>query len=125
MKKSGNKIDKLFKAAHFAAANNNAPVFSAEWQSRLMNEIGYLGRLSSSSRNDETSLNIFAFRLGWAMLGFAFTAVALLYFTGIAPLYKVPESNRTSLLEMVDQSVNVYDVNFFDKTSGAGKGDEK
>ena len=126
MNKTKRNIEEIFKASHFAAAKQADPVFSAGWETGVMSEIEYAAvRPAHTSRSDEAPLNAFAFRLGWAMLGFAFAISTIFYFVGINSLHTTELGSKSSLWEFVDQSANVYDINLFDKTSKAGGNDIK
>ncbi len=117
MKKTNQKIEEVFKAAHLDAAKRTEPVFSADWQSRLMREVKCTAWSARATRDNEAPLNLFAFRLGWGMLCFAFAVSAVFYMVGINSLNKTMESGiKSSLWEIVDQNMNTYDVNLFDET---------
>ncbi len=123
MKKTIQKIEEVFKASHLAGENRPEPVFSADWQSRLMLEVKCTAWSARTLRDNESPLNIFAFRLGWAMLCFAFVVSAVFFTVGKNSLNKTAEVGiKSSLWEIVDQNVNVYDVNLFDETGKAKEG---
>ncbi len=125
MNKTQQKIEEVFKEAHLAAAKRPGPVFSEKWQSRVMNKVIRSAKSTSVLRNNEAPLNAFAFRLGWAMLGLAFAVSVVFCVVGINTLYKTESGSKSSLWEFVDQSVNTYDVNLFDKTSNTKGSDVK
>jgi len=125
MNKTKQKIEAVFKKAHLAASKLQEPVFSTKWQSRVMDEVVRSARPAPVLRNDDVPLNAFAFRLGWAMLGLAFVVSVVFCVVGINTLHKTESGSKSSLWEFVDQSVNTYDVNLFDKTSKAKGSDVK
>ncbi|MEI8244305.1 MAG: hypothetical protein WCI51_00660 [Lentisphaerota bacterium] len=125
MNKTKRNIEEVFKAYRLESAKCADPVFSAGWEARVMNEIGYAATRTALYRSDDVPLNAFAFRLGWAMLGLAFAISAVFYFAGINSLYKTDRGSKSSLWEFVDQSANVYDISLFDKTGKAGGNDIK
>ena len=126
MNKTKRNIEEVFKASHLAAAKRADPVFSAGWEAGVMSEIEYAAaRPAHTSRSDEAPLNAFAFRLGWAMLGLAFAVSAVFYTIGINALNKTESAGNSSLWELVDQSVNAYDVSLFDEKRKSKEGDVK
>ena len=125
MNKMKKNIEKVFRESHLLSSKQPAPVFSSDWQSRIMGEVRRVSRSAHASRNDEAPLNLFAFRLGWGILCFAFAVSAVFYMVGINSLHKTQNTSESSLLELVDQSVNSYDVNLFDETGKVKEGDLK
>jgi len=119
------KIEDVFKATHLAAKKRSDYEFSAGWESRLMDDVRRTARLSQTTMSDESPLNVFAFRLGWAMLGLAFAVSAVFYTIGINALNKTESAGNSSLWELVDQSVNAYDVSLFDEKRKSKEGDVK
>ena len=118
-------IEEVFKQAHLAAKKQPEPVFSPGWQSRVMDDVRRTARLENAPVNDEVPLNLFAFRLGWAMLGFAFAVSAVFYAVGINTLDKMEKTGDSSLWECVDQGVNASGLNLIDKTDKVDGGSEK
>ena len=125
MNKIKKNIEKVFRESHLLASKQSAPVFSSDWQSQIMGEVRRVSRSANAFRNDEAPQNLFAFRLGWGMLCFAFAISAVFYMVGINPLHETQKTSESSLLELVDQSVNSYDVNLFDETGKVKEGDLK
>ena len=120
MKQTRQKIEEVFKAAHITAGKRPEPVFNPDWQSRVMSEVRCISWSARTPRNDDAPLNLFALRLGWAVLCFAFVVSAVFVTVGKNSLNKTAESGiTTSLWELVDQDVNTYDVNLFDETGKA------
>ena len=119
------KIEEVFKVAHLAAKKQPDHEFSAGWEARLMDDVRRTARLSQTTMSDESPLNVFAFRLGWAMLGLAFAVSAVFYTIGINALNKTESAGNSSLWELVDQSVNAYDVSLFDEKRKSKEGDVK
>ena len=114
------KFEEIFKSAHLAAKQCPAPIFSTNWENRLMNEIRIVARSQQATENNDTALNVFAFRLGWAMLVFAFAISPVLYFLGInslSSLNKTESVTNSSLWELVDQNTNIEDISFLNETS--------
>ena len=110
------KIEEIFKSAHLAAKQCPAPILGTDWQTRLMNEIRIVARSEQVTENNDSVLNLFAFRLGWAMLVFAFAVSPIFYFIGINSLNKTEGVVETSLWELVNQSANIGDSIFLDET---------
>ena len=117
------KIEAVFKAAYLSEARRVEPTFDDKWQSRLMGDIRRIARSTPALQNDEAPLNLFAFRLGWAMLGFAFAISSVIYIIGINSLNKTDTKNETSIWEIVDQSANAYDAALFNKLDNLDGGD--
>ena len=118
--KNNQKIEEIFKSAHLAGTKCPAPVLGTDWQKRLMNEIRIVARSQQVAENNDATLNVFAFRLGWAMLIFAFAVSPILYMIGtnsINSLNKTESVAETSLWEMVDHSTNIDDSTFLNETS--------
>ena len=126
MKQTRQKIEEVFKAAHIAAKKRPEPVFNTDWQSKVMSEVRCISWSARTPRNDDEPLNLFALRLGWAVLCFAFVVSAVFFTIGKNSLNKTAETGiKSSLWELVDQDVNTYDVHLFDETGKAKEGDVK
>lgn len=118
-------IEEVFKVAHLAAKKQIEPVLSSGWQARVMDDVRRASRLAKAPVNDEAPLNVFAFRLGWAMLGFAFAVSAVFYTIGINAPDKTENAGDSSLWEIVDKGVNSYGLNLLDTTDKVDGGGVK
>lgn len=125
MNKMRKNIEDVFKTASLAGTEQSEPVFSAGWQGGVMSEVRRIARSSNVIRNEDAPLNLFALRMGWAMLGLALSISVVFYFVGMHSLKNTRSASSSSLWEFVDQSVNSYDVILFDKTGNSERTDVK
>lgn len=120
------KIDKVFRAAHLAAIKRPGPVFDADWQARVMDDVRHFAGLAARApRNEGAALNAFALRLAWAMFGVAFVVSATFFMVGMSAMNKTTSVGESSLWELVDQNVNDYGISLLNPTDQGERSDAK